>query len=248
MNKVSDNDLILLYYGESDDPSLAVKVAESAVLTERFETICAELKMADALVPPEKDDDYGAEVWRKISPRLETAQQHNGKSWLSWFSALSTPSFSFAGVAAVALLTVVAFLLGRQNGPGQENLIQDPMIAGTEITSNLDPERLLTRSISSHLDQVSMMLTEFANLPETSGREAEQATDMLLTNRLYKQAAQARGDQKLAHFLGQLEPILLELAYEAQNGSTATRERMQKEVNDGLLFKVRVMNNQLGSL
>jgi len=68
---------------------------------------------------------------------------------------------------------------------------------------------------------------------------------MLVANRLYRQAAASQGNHKLAVFLAELEPLLIELAYEAQSGSPATRERMQKEVRNGLLFRVRIMNNQL---
>ena len=49
----------------------------------------------------------------------------------------------------------------------------------------------------------------------------------------------------MANFLTDLEPLLTELAYEAYKTSPTTRKRLQQEVNDGLLFKVRVMNKQL---
>ena len=91
----------------------------------------------------------------------------------------------------------------------------------------------------------NLVLTQFANASETSASEAEYATDMLVANRLYRNAAASQGNSKLAAFLAELEPLLIEMAHEAQSGSPATRERMQKEVRDGLLFRVRVMNKQL---
>ena len=123
--------------------------------------------------------------------------------------------------------------------------ILDPVNSTTVALANIDPNRLLTRSVSGHLEQVNLVLTQFANVSETSASEAEYATDMLVANRLYRQAATSQGNHKLAAFLADLEPLLIELAYEAQSGSTASRERMQKEVRDGLLFRVRVMNKQL---
>jgi hypothetical protein len=69
--------------------------------------------------------------------------------------------------------------------------------------------------------------------------------DMLVANRLYRRAAEARGERRVAAFLGELEPTLIELAYTAQTASPPTRARMQQEVRDGLLFRVRVMNQQL---
>ena len=42
-----------------------------------------------------------------------------------------------------------------------------------------------------------------------------------------------------------LEPLLIELAYEAHKATPESLNRMQKEVRDTLLFRVRVMNQQL---
>ena len=59
------------------------------------------------------------------------------------------------------------------------------------------------------------------------------------------QRTAARGDQKLAAFLASLEPLLIEMAYEAYRNSPETRGRMQQEVRDGLLFRVRAVSQQL---
>ena len=72
MNKMTDNDLIELYYGEHDDPMLARTVANSPELSARFEALCAELKKIDTFVPPERGEDFGARIWRQITPKLET--------------------------------------------------------------------------------------------------------------------------------------------------------------------------------
>ena len=74
---------------------------------------------------------------------------------------------------------------------------------------------------------------------------AERVTDMLVANRLYRQSAASRGDQKLAAFLAALEPLLIELAYEAYRESPETRGRMQQEVKDSLLFRVRAVSRHL---
>jgi len=112
--------------------------------------------------------------------------------------------------------------------------------------ANIDSGRLLSHSVSTHLEQVNLLLTQFVNTSETNAHETGYATDMLVANRLYRQAAESQGNQKVAAFLADLEPLLIELAYQAQSGSPATRERMQQEVKNGLLFRVRVMNKQLG--
>ena len=49
----------------------------------------------------------------------------------------------------------------------------------------MDTGRLLTSSVSGHLEQLNLALTQFVNLPETSAADAGRATDMLVANRLY---------------------------------------------------------------
>jgi hypothetical protein len=113
--------------------------------------------------------------------------------------------------------------------------------------AGMDSGRLLTSSVSGHLEQVNLAFTQFANMPDTTPGDAERATDMLIANRLYRKAADSQGDHKLAAFLSEIEPLLIELAYEAHKNSPTTRDRMQEEVRDGLLFRVRIMNKQLNS-
>lgn len=244
MKQVTDNDLVLLFYGEHEDASLAARVAQSKELSARFEALCADLKRADAYEPPERGEDYGAEVWQRISPHLTQAPTRNA-AWRAWFPSFSEPRFSLAGVLGIALVAAVAFMLGRNGGPVAEPGVPGTIADSAALIAGIDSSRLLASSVSGHLEQVDRVLTQFANSSESTDFEADWATDMLVANRLYRQAAAAQGSQKLAVFLGELEPLLIELAYEAQTASAATRERMQQEVNDGLLFRVRVVNQQL---
>ncbi len=245
MNKITEDDLTLLFYGEHDDPQLAAMVAESEELSARFDALSAELKLVDAYHPPHRGSDYGSDVWLRISPRLAAQGRASGGRLKNWLTAVAQPRFSLAGALSIALVAVLAFMLGRN---GDQDSINQPLnpVNGTAIAlAGIDSDRLLSHSVSGHLEQVNLVLTQFANSTESSSSEAAYATDMLVANRLYRQAAASQGNHKLAAFLAELEPLLIELAYEAQSGSTATRERMQKEVRNGLLFRVRVMNNQL---
>ena len=245
MKMITDEDLTLLYYGEHDDPALAVTVAGSEELSARYDALCAELKLADAYQPPQRGDEYGAEVWQRISSQLGSKEATSSGRFGSWLASLVQPRFSLAGALSIALVAALAFTLGRNGG---ENTINDPVASpGVSPVAlvDIDSSRLLAHSVSTHLEQVNLLLTQFVNTSETSVNETGYATDMLVANRLYRQAAETQGNQKLAAFLADLEPLLIELAYQAQSGSPATRERMQQEVKDGLLFRVRVMNKQL---
>jgi len=245
MRHITDEDLTLLYYGEHEDPALAVRVAESEELSARYDALCAELKLADAYQPPLRGDDYGAEVWQRISSRLGENDSRSTVRFSAWLASLVQPRFSLAGALSIALVAALAFMLGRNGGPDINNDPMAPKGVTTMAMVDIDSDRLLNRSVATHLEQVNIVLTQFVNTSETSTNETEHATDMLVANRLYRQAAEAQGNQKLAAFLADLEPLLIELAYQAQSGSAATRERMQQEIKDGLLFRVRVMNNQL---
>lgn len=245
MRHITEEDLTLLYYGEHEDSALAVTVAKSEELSARYDALCAELKLADAYQPPQRGDNYGAEVWQRISSELVEKKSTSTGRLGRWFASLVQPRFSLAGALSVVFVAVLAFMLGRNGG---QQITTDPgtLPGATSVAmANIDSSRLLTQSVSTHLEQVNLLLTQFVNTTETGANETEYATDMLVANRLYRQAAVQQGDHKLAAFLTGLEPLLIELAYQAQSGSTATRERMQKEVKDGLLFRVRVMNKQL---
>jgi len=245
MSKITDDDLTLLFYGEHDDPALAATVAESAELSARFDALSAEIRLADNFVPPHREDDYGAEVWQQISPRLASEPAESASRVRTWLTSFSQPRFSLAGALSFALVAVLAFTLGRNGGQDSSTETLNPVNGSAFALAGIDSDRLLTHSVSGHLEQVNLILTQFVNSTQTRSSEAEFATDMLVANRLYRKAAAVQGKHKLAAFLADLEPLLIELAYEAQSGSPATRERMQQEVRNGLLFRVRVMNKQL---
>jgi hypothetical protein len=245
MKHITDDDLTLLFYGEHDDPALAATVAESDELSARFDALSAELKLADNFVPPHRDDVYGAEVWQKISPRLNGGPAESTGRIRSWLNAVSQPRFSLAGALSFVLVAALAFTLGRDGGQNPITDPVNPVDTPSIALTGLDTNRLLARSVSSHLEQVNVVLTQFANSTESSANEAGYATDMLIANRLYRRAAVSQGKHQLAAFLAELEPLLIEMAYEAQSDSRATRDRMQQEVKNGLLLRIRVINNQL---
>jgi len=155
--------------------------------------------------------------------------------------ALKQPLFGAAGFALVVVVALIAYSFGRQNGPAGDLPTARPLTASI---LELDPERLMTVSVGDHLDQLNIAFTQFVHSEESRAGEAGHATEMLLANRLYRQVAAARGDQQLADFLAELEPLLIEMAYEAQKDSALTRQRMQNELNSNLLFRLRLINSR----
>ncbi|MGB5290495.1 MAG: hypothetical protein WBN41_03495, partial [Lysobacterales bacterium] len=116
MRQITDEDLTLLYYGEHDDPALAVKVAESEALSARYDALCDELKLADAYQPPQRGDDYGAEVWQRISSQLGEEDTKSTGRISGWLASLVQPRFSLAGALSVVLVAALAFTIGRNGG------------------------------------------------------------------------------------------------------------------------------------
>jgi len=237
MNPITEEDLVLLYYGEHDDTELAARVAQSPELSERMEAIGRVLELTDHSQPPAREAGYGAEVWQRIASRLDSEPDRTRPS--AW-SRLIAPRFSFAGMAGIAAVTVLAFLLGRQDIPTTPAPV--PLHDGPGI-SGFNSQRLLNMSVSKHLEQLNVGLTEFANSRHDD--ESGWATDMLVANRLYRQVAADAGDTRLAGFLTSLEPLLIELAYTSYRTSPASQRRLKQEVSEGLLFRIRVMNQQL---
>ena len=150
MKPISDDDLVLLYYGEHEDPGLAARVAGDEDLTRRFDAIGAELGQLDRYAPPQRGEDYGADTWQAISARLADGEFRHGGFLETLRNVLARPRFSLAGVAAVAFVAVLAFMLGRQ---GMAPAGPAPGDAGTPAVAatGLDTERLLTASVSEHL-------------------------------------------------------------------------------------------------
>lgn len=244
MKQITDNDLTLLYYGEHEDPSLATTVAASSELTDRYETLCRELALMDSYEPPSRGDDYGAEVWQRISPRLADSGHESPGFWDRLIANLQRPRFSLAGAFSLVLVATLAFMLGRQAGEPETMQAPDSTTVQSSL-AGLNSGRLLTASVSGHLDQLNLVFTQFAAQSETDTADAEHFTDLLVANRLYRQVADSRGEGQLAALLAEIEPLLIELAHEAHKSSEATRDRMQTEVRERLLFRVRIMSQQL---
>ena len=221
MNPITDDDLILLYYGEHDDPELGRRVAQDAELSARMRRLSDELAVLDSLPTPDPGADFGARTWQRVGPRLTAEASPPARR--SWLEGLLQPRFSLAGLFALVLVAGIAFWLGRQV-PVPDRYATSPTI---------DSERLLASRIGDHLSEADVLLTQYANAPDQS--EAEWAAGMVVSNRLYRRAAEAAGHDRLARLLNEMEPLLIELANESAHA----------EPDDSLLFRIRTMNQEI---
>lgn len=221
MNHVTDDDLLMLYYGEHDDPELARRVARSPELSERLRRLVRVLEQIDRFPVPEPEPDFGARVWHRIAARLEPPRARG------LFGALLNPRLSLAGAGALVVVVLVAFWVGRQSHPA----------------AAIDPQRLLAGQVSDHLGRADLLLTEYVNGPG-GGAEAAWAAELLTANRIYRFAAERAGHARLARLLEEMETLLLELANDG-GAQQSDAGALKDYVDEGLLFRVRVMQNNL---
>ncbi|HEV2851373.1 MAG TPA: hypothetical protein VHC97_01065 [Thermoanaerobaculia bacterium] len=228
MKHLEDDDLILYLYGEAEDPEeIRRRIEASPELQARCEALRRVLAAVDGALPvPERGEGYGAEVWKRIEPRL-------GRGRLIPF-----PSRPFRQAirwaAAALILLAVGFGLGRLSRPA--SLPQEAR------------DRILLATVANHLDRSERLLAEVSNSPGPADLAAERAwaRDLLNANRLYRQSAHQAGRQRLAGVLDELEPFLLDLAHAPDEPSAEQIEELRERIAaQSLLFKVRVASDRL---
>jgi hypothetical protein len=116
-------------------------------------------------------------------------------------------------------------------------------------------ERILLVAVGDHLDRAQSVLLEISNAEAISGsggkavdisREQKRAEELLGANRLYRQTAQRTGDAPVADVLGELEPLLVELANSPSEVTASELEALRKRIESlGLLLKVRVLSSNV---
>jgi len=242
MKNLTDDDLILFFYGENENPGeIREQLAASPELQARFEALRRVLSAVDSLLVPERPPSYGAQVWARLQPRLAPERR-------SWWPSFAGLNWAWGGLAAAALLLLAAGFLAGRLWPRQ------PAGEGEEVqmASALSPaarERILSGTVATHLERSERLLVEVAN-SEPAGAElaAERAwaQDLLLANRIYRQSARQTGRSRLAAFLDELEPILLELAHTPAEPSAGEMDELRRRIDDNsLLFKMRVVSGRL---
>jgi hypothetical protein len=236
MKHLDDAELAALYYGEA-----GTEQREHLTACERcglaYQELTSVLDQVELPVP-ERDEDYGTEVWRRVSRELQAAPPRR-----SLWRELWMPR-PWAVAAAVVLLVIAAFVAGRF-WPWRQT-----QVAGRPIPAQVR-ERILLVAVGDHLDRSQMVLLELVNSrPQNSevdiSNEQQRAQDLIASNRLYRQTAARSGDPGVATVLDELERVLLEVAHSPSHLSSQEFEDLRQRVEaQGILFKVRVIDSQL---
>jgi hypothetical protein len=236
MNHLDQEQLILFYYGESEEAGSAQQhLAECAICRTEYQNLQLVLNTVDSAPAPDRPADYGTHVWQQLAPRIG-----HGHSWAAGLSKLFQPRW-WVLVPTAAMLLVAAFVAGRLSHPANKLSV---------ASAGQVRERVLLVAVGDHLDRSQMVLAELSNAPDGKGKidiseERQQAEELLEDNRLYRQTARTTGDNAVATVLDDLERVLLEIAHSPSTVSSEQLEQLQQEIGDrGLLFKVRVMGSQ----
>lgn len=229
MNHLNEEQFVLYYYGEGDgSPAVRAHLDACEACRAEYAGLQRVLNVVDAAPVPERDANYGAEVWRRLQPSLGW----NRPRGLSWW-----PARHWAAAALVATLVVTAFLAGRYYPKAQPG-------AQTAHTGQVR-ERILLVAVGDHLERSQTVLLELVNArpgePLDVASERERAGDLVAENRLYRQTAARTGDTRVSSVLDDLEPVLLEIAHGPDRLTPEEVENLRQRIEgDGILFKVRV--------
>jgi predicted anti-sigma-YlaC factor YlaD len=227
MNHLSEEQLVLHYYGEPLDGPVEDHLRECETCRADYRGLQRVLNTLDAAPVPDRPPEYGAALWRKIESRVR------GHRRFAWFSARE---WVLAG--AVAMLVVMAFLAGRLSQR------QAPQTA-----ANAGPvrERILLVAVGDHLERSQTILVELENSSSPDiAYERQAAADLVESNRLFRQTAASTGDTATASLLEDLERVLIEISNSPSDMSGRQLRDLQKEIEDrGILFKVKVFASQV---
>jgi len=243
MSHLSDQDLILHYYGETEDPAPVERHLDACSdCRAAYGALERVLNVVDSIPVPERGATYESDVWRRVQPlvgqafslpgRRAEARRLPGRVPLPWPVAV-----------AFASLLLVALVVGRGFHPSRSP--QSRPSAGMAADTQLR-DRVLRSAVADYLDRSGIVLVELVNAnPEASldiSSEQERAADLLTESRLYQQTARRAGDNLVAAVLDELERVLLEISHAPSRLEPAQLEDLGLRLrSEGVLFRIRVL-------
>ncbi len=232
MNHLTEEELILHYYGEEDGAAAAAgHLDECAECRALFGSLQRALNVVDAVSIPELSPEYAAQVWQRIERHVPARRR--------WWLARPLWRGLTSGAAFAALL-VAAFTAGRfyQSPPA-------PAVAKADPAAH---EKILLVAVGDYLERSQMVLIELANAnpkaPLDISAEQERAGDLVSESRLYRQTAAHTGDTAVTNVLDDVDRVLMDIARGPSRLSPAELETMRQRLEaEGILLKIRVLGS-----
>jgi hypothetical protein len=234
MQPISDNDLILYFYRDGLDARRIDEIDDalfaSARLRRRYMALKRMLSNVDSDPAIEPDPDFTERMWRKLSTQLD------GKPVRRIAHRRVATSMRFAMAASVLLAVAggIGYYAGRTSAP--------------QPTQNAMASRILDAYVADHLRATEGLLLTASNSDSSevlAGNRAL-AQSLVESNRLYALAAVRAGNTRLADFLRQVEPVLLDLANQPADASVQSIDGLRDYLRKtDLLFEVRATQARL---
>lgn len=241
MPHLTEDDLVLHYYGELD-PDAAARTSTHLQECGACRTTLTKLQrvfaIVDAAPEPAVSDGFERIVWARLQPGL----QHSAGGWASWFAF---SPMRLAWLAAIVMLVGAAFFAGRLSQ--QTGGTSAPATLATKEDLR---ERVLLADLSEHLDRSQLMLVDLVSARSDRdldvAAERTRAEQLLSANRLYRQSALDTGNRALAQVLDDLEQVLVDVVASPDRLSVGDLAEMRERIDDkGLLLKVRVLSSEV---
>jgi anti-sigma factor RsiW len=256
---ISDEDLLLDYYGEATPEQRAEMRAHVETCAE-CQALDRELRAVLALVDSEPVPDappgFEREMWARLEPvvsvRLKadtTKADTHVRSKPDTHVRLepdTTWSFEFprwALAASVAALAVGSFALGR--------VWDTPTSSPGVSTANVHElsERMLRSEVEEHLERSQRVFVELVNADDSApvlASDRERAADLVAAGRLYRRSAEEMGDADTRDLLEDVERVLVEIANGPEVESSNDLSEVRARITDqDLIFRLRVMTAEM---
>lgn len=238
MTHCTEEDLILHHYGEDAGREVVEHLAGCDECARRARELGTMLQDVAAPETPERGDDYGVQVWRRVRDRLPE-RERPWAAWLDWNPV--------AAAVAATLLVAVGFLAGRTWPVAEPATNPGSAVLAVDDTA-LEARRVLMLSAAEHLERSDRVLTEVVNAVDGFDISQQQAwaEDLLSDSRLYRQDALAADERALAAVLDDTERALLEIVHGPSTASAAELEELRLRLDSAaLLVKLRIMRDEL---
>ena len=237
---LSDDDLVLHYYGEmerADEARAGSHLEACHECRENYGRLQRVMAFVDSAPAVDAPDGFERIAWARLEPSLRSERR-------GWFrSVLLTPAY-VAFAAGVVVLVGAAFMAGRMMSKAP---------AATVVAAKAAEqvrERILLVDLGEHLDRSQMVLVELVSADDKGtvdiSSERARAEQLVAANRLYRQTAVSTGDAATASVLDDLERVLVDIAASPSTMSQEDLDSVRRRIaSKELLFKVRVISTQV---
>ena len=235
MNHLSEEQLILHYYGEEGGDALTVEqhLDECSECRAFYGSLQRVLNVVDTLPVPERSPEYGTQVWQRLERQIRPSRH--------WGLRMPVWRWAAAG-AAFAGLMVTAFVAGH--------LYHQPTPLPITATDKQSGEKILLVAVADYLERSQTVLIELKDANPKGPLDISDAQalagDLVSESKLYRQTAAHTGDTTVANVLDDLDRVLSDITHApSQLTPEQLAEMRQKLESDGILMKIRVLDPKL---